>query len=1109
MDAPRRGSPLPAAALVLAALLAAAPPVRAQVVLNEVMYNPEGDDDTAEYVELYNISAFTVDLEGWRLADGAGADSLLPAPDDTAYTLPPGGYALILDPDYWREGDGRYDDRIPPGVLLLTVPDASLGGNGLANAVAETVRLLDAGGVVISSRRYRPGAPQGVSEERIRTDRGEEDDNWAFSAEGGTPGARNGVTPPDYNLALDSLALEPGGLAGAMTLRARVTLHNAGLLTTPPDSLTITLRRHLTGGAVIGGKWPIPVLDPSVEWSLDETLADTCGGGLWAVTAALSAGDDDPSDDTLRTRIALPYPRGTLRLNELMVDPPDGVPVEWMELACRAGEPVPPGGWRVEDASGREAVIDSGAPPLAVEGLLVLADDSTLAAWPGLPPGAFVVPAGWPVLNDGGDVLVLRDPTGTAIDSVIYGPAPGGGSLVRFVENDAPAPEDWIPTPGDTAGTPGGVNPSPTARLEIGQLAFTVDEEEAGGGRRLTLSATVLNTGLAPSDPARLRLSLDRHAAGSPVEAGSWALPALAPGDSALLEEDLGVYAAGRYRALAEVREIWGAVADSLVAWPRVPYARGALRFDEIMPDPPESVPVEWVEIESDAGEPVPLGGWMLRDAAGMVGSIDSGAAAMDSGLVVLAAEDGLLAWPGFDPAALRLPDGWPTLNNAGDTLVLLDPTGAPVDSIIFGAAPEGRSLIRTGWGDTPGPGDWTASPDTLPGTPGEANPWPFPFHLSLAAFDLSPGVEQGEEGAALHLRATVRSEGAESAPPGRFRLTLRRHLAGGAVEAGSWPLSALAPGDSAVIEEDIGPLPGGRYAAEGLVESLDPEALLARAVRYVYLPYAPGALRISELMPDPPESVPVEWVEISGEAGEAVPLGGWTIRDAAGGAARLDSLDAGALEADAVVVLGEDSLLFQWPGIPEETVRIMDHWPRLNNGGDTLVLLDPSGQVVDSVIYGSAPEGVSLVRVRWEGAPQPGDWAATPAEEGGTPGTGGLGEEPRPPAGSGTFVEVSPNPFSPNGDGYEDAVVFRYSFPAEEVVLTLRLFDINGRRLGIPLDRRRLPGRGAWEWDGRSGLGRALRAGAYLWHLEARAVRGAGHWEMKGVLVSAGDARP
>lgn len=61
----------------------------ADVVINELMYDPISGDSNDEYVELFNRSAAPVDLSGWRLEDGISykiADGV---------TLAPGGYLVV------------------------------------------------------------------------------------------------------------------------------------------------------------------------------------------------------------------------------------------------------------------------------------------------------------------------------------------------------------------------------------------------------------------------------------------------------------------------------------------------------------------------------------------------------------------------------------------------------------------------------------------------------------------------------------------------------------------------------------------------------------------------------------------------------------------------------------------------------------------------------------------------------------------------------------------------------------------------------------------------------------------------------------------------------
>jgi len=66
------------------------------IVINEVMYNPVENDSCNEWVELYNPTSSSIDVNGWTLYDGQEEDSIEGDPDNESGTtvIPPGGYIM-------------------------------------------------------------------------------------------------------------------------------------------------------------------------------------------------------------------------------------------------------------------------------------------------------------------------------------------------------------------------------------------------------------------------------------------------------------------------------------------------------------------------------------------------------------------------------------------------------------------------------------------------------------------------------------------------------------------------------------------------------------------------------------------------------------------------------------------------------------------------------------------------------------------------------------------------------------------------------------------------------------------------------------------------------
>ena len=158
------------------------------LVITEVMSNPL-NEDTGEFVEIYNAGSTAVDVAGVGIADAgwASRDTLMGYAGGTT-VIPAGGYAVVLDSEY----AGQY--TIPAGAILLRTTDSTIG-SGLA--VTEQVQLTEPGVPDIIETFLWPSNPgNGFSLERIAAS-GLLDSasNWtaATCASGSSPGAANCV----------------------------------------------------------------------------------------------------------------------------------------------------------------------------------------------------------------------------------------------------------------------------------------------------------------------------------------------------------------------------------------------------------------------------------------------------------------------------------------------------------------------------------------------------------------------------------------------------------------------------------------------------------------------------------------------------------------------------------------------------------------------------------------------------------------------------------------------------------------------------------------------------------------------------------------------------
>jgi hypothetical protein len=157
--------------------------VGAGLIINEVMNNPL-NEQTGEFVELRNVAALAIDLDGLWLSDGDSPDQLV-AYNGSPTVIDPDGFALIIDPGF----DGNY--ALPAGVPVLTSSDHHLG-NGLS--LTDPITLFETDGVSVIDTWWGPFNPgNGTSAEKVSPWPGDIATNWegASCASGSSPGLAN------------------------------------------------------------------------------------------------------------------------------------------------------------------------------------------------------------------------------------------------------------------------------------------------------------------------------------------------------------------------------------------------------------------------------------------------------------------------------------------------------------------------------------------------------------------------------------------------------------------------------------------------------------------------------------------------------------------------------------------------------------------------------------------------------------------------------------------------------------------------------------------------------------------------------------------------------
>jgi hypothetical protein len=425
-----------------------APRTRAALVLNEVLYDPEGPDTDREFVEILNTGIYAAPLEGLAIESGNGAR--------------PGDWKVV-----WNGARGA---AIPPGAIYrvgLERPGAGEPADLDLQNGPDGVRLLKQGFVLdrcgwgdLAHPEFFEGHPAravraGMS--LARADDGvDSDDNAADFIEAvPTPGRANRPSD-DWALRLilnGAWRPRPGD---AVPVLVRVA--NRGREDRVPPSVAIA-----AGARTIWAGFSESVAPGSAAEQM-VLLAAPGDTGRFVWRAKLAAGDDVPENDA--DSLALRAGPGCLRITEIMADPgPDGC--EWIELRTDVGDGRSIAG-RVVDVRGHRALL---APrTISAEGRYgVVAEDSLRmrARYPGLPASAIWPYEGsWPRLRNGertggiSETLLVRGPDGIVEEIALPGPAPSPGISLERLDAEIPeGPSAWVPCPESTGATPGRAGP--------------------------------------------------------------------------------------------------------------------------------------------------------------------------------------------------------------------------------------------------------------------------------------------------------------------------------------------------------------------------------------------------------------------------------------------------------------------------------------------------------------------------------------------------------------------------------------------------------------------------------------------------------------------------
>lgn len=279
-----------------------------------------------------------------------------------------------------------------------------------------------------------------------------------------------------------------------------------------------------------------------------------------------------------------------------------------------------------------------------------------------------------------------------------------------------------------------------------------------------------------------------------------------------------------------------------------------------------------------------------------------------------------------------------------------------------------------------------------------------------------------------------------------------------------------------------------------------------------------PGSVVINEILYDPlsddEDNLPdqTEYIELYNTQDYAISLEEIFLNDAPDEDNEVNRLDPVSSEFKWIqpngyfLIYAEDqtfdfseSQLAEYFGLESQsdqfTMQIDRSSLSLSASGDAIFISDSSGTTIDSVFYDESwqnpnrvsVDGVALEKINPAGpSNDESNWSSSTEVSGGTPGQqNSIFQEPgSAPDNSG--ITFTPNPFSPDDDGFEDFLTINYTLDEADYLLRVRIYDRYGREVRELADGKPAGFSGSLIWDGLTDSGNKNRVGIYIVLFEA-----------------------
>jgi len=534
--------------------------------------------------------------------------------------------------------------------------------------------------------------------------------------------------------------------------------------------------------------------------------------------------------------------------------------------------------------------------------------------------------------------------------------------------------------------------------------------------------------------------------------------------------------------------------------------------INEFMYAPPSGIP-EWVECINNSADTIFLSGWKISDAGTTKASLLPTQRMISPYSYFIVTTDTASLKEYYSLSVPVFQASFSALNNTtADAVVIFDQTNSMIDSVMYTplwGGSGGNSLQRYDFfGASTDSSNWK-------------NALPNPGIENLSArkeIDVEiKNIAVRTTASGLQITAAIFNSGRQAVNGLMVKFYHDKNddsTTQNSELIDSVSIAALSPLDSMIISYHWNVHIQGKQPIIVEVEAAN-DMRMTNNVQLTIAKnnFAQQTFVINEIMYEPLFGKS-EFVELYNRTSDTVDIAEWKLMDqsSTSGSRAIISLakNSAFISPGGFVLVASDSSIFsQFSSLQAKNV-IINSSLSLSNGGEDLVLMDLTDTQIDSVRYSPlwhlkniSPPGRSLERINPSiPSNDARNWSSSVATAGSTPAASNSIFTTSTLQSS--SLNLSPNPFSPDNDGFEDFLTINYSLPANSTTIRVRIFDVTGRLVRRLAQSELSPSAGSMIWNGLDDEGNRLRIGMYIVLFEALDNFGGTVKTMKDVAVVA-----